>query len=447
MKKLTDIICIFTAAALLLAGCNSGSGEEIDLSPDPIETEEERLTLDSLRKSNMNPFIMPGYGTEEYDYYSSMLTWGDECIPGKLYLQCTVNRNESAILLLSDIIFKEAAGLYSYQPWDRKMIYAVAVGEDGEEGDSLLKVDQETGQDTTLYHVDGEAIDFMINLGHYIYFSSGSRILYVNLYTDEVDLFVECEGEVTDLAYTLDSIAWAEGDGKYFLYDREEKEGVPINYDELFPFNELYYYIFRNCEDGTEQLYLVTAETDEEELIADNVTRVLYASVRLMYAQVGNDRIISVNNRDGNIETVYYAQTEDTELLSVSVIMDEPTENVYVSGLFLREGQDIVRADLDATETKTLFRLENGLAEDSYGGRELYGCQFAENSLDMLMRIENELDMDKFYICEDCDRDYCIWADKDRNWFWYHPHSGENEDVEVTMVSGCAYITQKEQLQ
>lgn len=442
MKKLTDIICIF-AAALLLAGCNSGSGEEIDLSPDPIETEEERLTLDSLRKSEMNPFIMPQYGTEEYDYYSSMLSWGDPCIPGKLYLQCTVNRNESAILLLSDIDFREETGMYNFQPWDRKKIYAVAVGKDGEEGDSLMKVDQENGEETVLYHADGEEIRFMMNQGYYIYFSSGSRILYVNIYTDEVETLAECEGEVTDLAYTLNSIAWADGDGKYFLYDQEKEEGVPIDYDELFPFNELYHYYFRDGEDGISTLYLVTEKTGEEELIEDNITVVLYASVRLIYAQVGNDRIISVNNRNGDMETVYYAQTEDMELLNASVIMDEPTENVYVSGLFVREEQDIVRVDLDTMETKTLFRLENGLAEDNYGGHELYGCLFAENSLDVLMRIENELDMDKFYICEDCDRDYCIWEDKDLNWFWYHPHSGENEEVEVTMVSECAYITQK----
>ena len=443
MKKLTGIICIFAAAALLLTGCSGSSGEEIDLSPDPIETDNDRLTLDSLRKSWMHPFIMPQYGTEEYDYYSSLLSWGDECVPGKLYLQCAVSSTESAILLLSDIVFREEAGMYSFQPWDRLMIYAAAAGGDG---DSLMRVDQETGQETVLYHADGEAIRFMMKQGYYIYFSSGSSILYVNLYTDEVELLAECEGEVSDLAYTLDSIAWADGSGNYFLYDYESEEGVPIDYEELFPFNELYYYFFRDGEDGTSTLYLVTDETGEEELIQDNITVLLYASVRLIYAQVGKDRIISVNNRNGDIETVYYAQTEDMELIHAAVIMDEPTENVYVSGLYVREGQEIVRVDLETLEAETLFTLENGLMEDNYGGHEFYSSDFAKHSLTMLSSRENEYDMEKFYICEECD-DYCLWADADQNWFWYHPHSGVNEEVTVVMDGGYGYITQKEQLQ
>lgn len=442
MKKLTDIICIFTSAALLLAGCNNNSGEEIDLSPIPIETDNDRLTLDSLRKSEMTPFIMPQYGTEEYDYYSSLLTWGDPCIPGRLYLQCMVNRNESAILLLTNIAFREEMGIYSYQPWDRKMIYAVAAGENG---DRLMKVDQETGKATLLYYAKAEAIRFMMELDDcYIYFSSGSRILYLNIYTDEVMTLAECEGEVSDLAYTHDSIAWADGNGNYFLYDREKEEGVPVDYDELFPFYEQYYYTFRDGGDGISTLYLVTDKTGEEELIADNITVVLYATVSLMYAQVGNDRIISVNGTEGGIETVYRARTEDMELINIDVRTDENSGESYAKRLFVREEREIVQVDLETFEAETLFTLENGLADANYGEREFYSFDFAEHSLTMLSANENEYDLDKFYICEECDGDYCLWVDSDRNWFWYHPHSRENEEVEVIEVRLYAYITQRD---
>lgn len=446
MKKLTGIICVIAAAVLLFTGCSTNNGEEIDLSPMPIETDEERLSLESLRKSEMNPFIMPQYGTEEYDYYSSLLSWGDECIPGKLYLECMVNRNDKAILLLSDTVFKEETGIYSFQPWDRKKIYAVAVSEDG---DSLMKVDQETGEETVLYHNQGESINHMVAnvfTPHEFYFNSGSRIIQLNIYTNEVTVLTELEGEVSDLDITLNSVAWADSDGNYFWYYYETGEIEQITYDELYPFNELYMYDFREREDNTYDLYLVTWETEEEELILENITGILYASVSLIYAQVGNEYIISVDKRGGDIETVYYAMTEDMELVHVSTQTDEDSGKEYASELYVREGEDIVRIDLDTLEAKTLFSLENGLFKVVYGGHDFYDSRFVEYSLEVLSRNESEYDhdLDKFYICGDCNGDYCLWADADRNWFWYHPHSGENERVEVAMASGYAFITKRD---
>lgn len=448
MKKLMCILVL----VLLLAGCkgNNNHGEEIDLAPDPIQTEEPaRLTLDSLRKSSMTPFIMPQYGTEDYDYYSSLLTWGDECIPGKLYLKCAVSRTEEAILLLSDLDFRIETGMYNFQPWDRRMIYAVAVGEDG---DSLVKVDQETGQDTTLYHVDGERIRFMLKDGN-IYFSSGSRILCLNIYTDEVETFAECEGEVSDLAATLGSIAWADGGGNYFLYDYEKGEGVPIDYEELFPFHERYYYFFRDQEDGISTLYLVTRETDEEELIEDNIKAVLYASVNQIYAQVGNEYItyvddtyaqvgneciIYVDNTYGNIETVYNAVTDDMELIGCAKKQPADFEDRWL--IYVREGDELVVLDSETQETSTLFRLENGLS-DLMNASIVTECQAASANFDYNF-IEGVSDQD-FYICGECADNNLpcfIWADKDKDWFWYHPHSGDNERIEVIPYGWSSYF-------
>ena len=422
---------------LLLAGCNNDNnnhGEEIDLAPDPIQTEEERLTLDSLRRSGMTPFIMPQYGTEDYEYYSSLLTWGDECIPGKLYLKCMVSRTEEAILLLSDLDFRIETGMYNFQPWDRLMIYAVAVGEDG---DSLVKVDQEMGQDTTLYHADGERIRFMIG-GSKIYFSSGSRILDLNIYTNEVETFAECEGEVSDLAATLDSIAWADGNGNYFLYDYEKKEGVPIDYEELFPFRERYYYFFRDKEDGISTLYLVTRETDEEELIEDNIKAVLYASVNQIYAQVGNECIIYVDNTYGNVETVYNAVTDDMELFGCAEKQSAGSEDGWL--IYVREGDELVMLDSETHEVSTLFQLENGLSDFMNASIVTeYQAASADFNYDFIEGVSYE----DFYICDECADNYLhylIWADKDKDWFWYHPHSGENERIEVIPYGWFSYF-------
>lgn len=443
MNMRTGIICIITA--LLFSGCSTGSGEEIDLSPMPIETEEARLTLDSLRRSDMTPFIMPQYGTESYEYYSSLLSWGDECIPGNLYLLCKVSRTEEAILLLSDTVFKEETGMYNFLPWDRKQIYAVTAEESG---DTLMKVDQETGQETVLYHADGERINYMIAEEYKpydFYFSSGSRVMQLNIYTDEVTVFAECENEVSDLTFTLDSVAWADG-GNYFLYDYEKGEGAAIAYEELHPFCEVYAYHFRK-RDEVNDLYMETLETGEEELILENITRLRYTDVTSgqttyfnVFAQVGQEYIISVNMRYGDIETVYYAVSDDMELIHASTKIAKTSGDEYVHRIYVREGDEVVSIDPETLEAETLFKLENGLMEDSYGGHEFYGSRFVEYSLEFLGGNEGEYDLDKFYICGECDGDYCLWADMDYNWFWYHPHSGENEAVEVTMVSGDACI-------
>lgn len=439
MKMKTGIIGMITA--LLLTGCSTNSGEEIDLAPMPIETEEPRLTLNSFRRSEMTPFIMPQYGTEDYDYYSSLLSWGDECVPGKLYLLCRVSQTEEAILLLSDTVFKVETGMYNFLPWERKQIYAVTAEESG---DTLMKVDQETGQETVLYHAEGERIDHMAAdsfTPHDFYFTSGNKVMQLNIYTDEVTELTEIEGEFSDLELALNSVAWVDGEGNYFQYYYETGEVVETTYEELHPFGEGYWYYFidRDGEPDVCDLYLANWETGEEELIMENITSMLYASVSLIYAQVGTDSIISVNNENGDIETVYYAKTDDMELVHVSAKID----GEYADELYVREGEEIVRIDLDTLEAETLFSLENGLMKVVYGGYVFHDSNFVEYSLEVLDSNEFGYDMDKFYICGECDGDYCLWADKDRNWFWYHPHSGENEGVEVSTVTGYAFITQR----
>ena len=431
------------AAALLLAGCNNNGGEEIDLAPFPMETEDTRVSLDELRKSNMTPFIMPQEGTEEYEYYSSLLTWGDDCVPGQLYLLSSVSNTEKAILKLSDTVFRIETGLVNVQPIDRRKIYAVAVT-DG--GDRLMKIDQETGQETVLYNADGRTIDCMtapsylsgystLREGDYLYFSDGGNIMRFNFFTEEIMTLVENETRLQELTLRNYDLAWQDIDGAYYVYNTGTGEVRPTTYEELYPFSDDYSYDFRAREDEPEiyDLYLLTRETFEEELIVENITNIRYATtdVLMRYAQVGNEYIISINNTYGDIETVYTAATDDMELLSVPTRWNEVTEDILLGGIYVREENEIVRVDGETLEASTLFTLENGLSE--------FNCSpFAQDNRSRFVYFFDEdddsMDIDSYYICGECsgdDLNYCVWADKDGNWFWYHPHSGENEEIEV----------------
>ena len=76
----------------------------------------------------------------------------------------------------------------------------------------------------------------------------------------------------------------------------------------------------------------------------------------------------------------------------------------------------------DSFEAEVLFELENGLSKMNF-------YPYAESQLAYGF-LEDE-DTSDFYICEECSlkENYFIWADNDMNWFWYHPHSGENEPI------------------
>ena len=427
------------AAAVLFCGCNNKSGEEIDLAPFPIETENTRASLDELRRSAMTPFIMPKEDNEEYQYYSSLLTWGDDCVPGQLYLLSKVDSSSEAILKISDRSFRIETGLVNIQPNDRLKIYAVAITD---EGDCLLKIDQETGEETVLYSASGRTIEYMASAGDlyflsslhehpYLYFSDGSSIMQFNFYTEEI--ITVAEAQVQYLTVSGGELVWQDKEGEYYQYDDETGENLPTTYNR---FNDKYFYDFHPREDDPEKydLYLVTKETCDEELIQENITNILYAFTNVIttYAQVGNEYIISVNNTDGDIETVYNAVTDDMELIGAATRSQAASQNMQLEGIYVRDGQEVVRVDGETLEAGTLFPLENGLSQFEHS-------PFAQDNRSMFVYLYDQddtgLNPEDFYICEECDGNdltYCVWADKDGNWFWYHPHSGDNEEIEVT---------------
>lgn len=436
--------CLAFVLALLLTACSSG-GEDIDLAPFPMETEDTRASLDQLRRSSMDPFIMPYADTEEYEYYSSLLTWGDDCVPGQLYLLSRISNSDEAILKISDRAFRIEAGLVNVQPFDRPMIYAVAIT-DG--GDCLMKIDQETGQETALYSAEGKAIEHMtvssylsrhssLKDGDYLYFSDGENIMRLDFFSEEITVLAVCEGGVQELMLYKGQPAWQDADGAYYLYSAETGESVPVTYEDLHPFSDTYYYTILAREDDPEiyDLYLQILDTTEKELILENITKTLYSftvsgqkDVLTLYVQVGNECIVSANQSSGEIKTVYESVTGDMELLDIATRGVAVPDNRQLEGVYVRDGDDVVRVDGVTFEAGTLFHLENGMSgfHDDFSVRENRTMLYADST----WRDDDR----EYYICGECDSNdlpFFIWADKDGSWFWYHSHSGVNEEIEL----------------
>lgn len=437
------------ALALLLTGCNNDSDwdGDIDLAPYPDET---GVLVDGLRKANMTPFIMPQEGTKEYDYYNGLLRTEEFCFPGRLYLQGSTDEGE-IIIRLSNTVLREGTGLLQAQPGERKLIFAVAMTEDG---DSLLKVDKETGQETVLYRTEGGIISRMAEsrYGKYICFTAGKKVLLLNTCTDEVELIGECEGTIYALKSSYSSFSWTDSTGKSFSYSLEPEESDTTT-DKL-------YCDFRPRDDRREifDLYLCTPETGEEELLLENITKIVYpmtlsteSNTYTDFVQVENKYIASVNRKNGYVETVYHAVSGDMELLGAASKTDESSGEEFVNGIFVREEDQVIWVDVRSFAATPQFRLENGLMESDLGTfeYEFYPAPFAQLSKETLMHTGLDIDFDfsRFYICDECDSDYCIWADRNGDYYWYHPHSGENEEIEFTVATALLifpFISQRD---
>ena len=212
-------------------------------------------------------------------------------------------------------------------------------------------------------------------------------------------------------------------------------------------------------------LYRVNNATDERELIlADITNHITYDDDIIAYLEVdkielgtGTDApyIASFNKETGEINTIYTAKSNDMELF-----------NWYYTqsgDLLIKDGDKIRRIDTDTLKATTLFRLSNGMFA-SYPEQfaslkqryKLISGNEVESDLERLQRFFPDDDLSDYYICDQCkgSDEFCIWEDQDENWFWYHPHSRDNEPIIVDderydrtpdgFVCYCNYVTRAE---
>ena len=520
MKNAVRFVFLTAAltAALLLGGCKGSSGD-IDLVPEPDFTTENDMETEeviSLDRRILTPFIMPQQGTEEYLYYSSKID-GD-CVPGYLYLK---NSAEDTFLLLTSYEFDEKDGLYQYVREEKgyvnwRYVYGVAKLPDGEK---ILAVDKVTGTYSIVYTPSSGSVEMMTASERHgddsgrLFFKDGDSVIALMPESDETVVCAKSESGVTDIkgeAFIYERIKtdgvsesdayvckecgseyftiWADGEGQYYWYHVHSGVSEPIDFQYLYYpfycFNDL---IFSGSitegasaydwEDwgawGQWKLYARSRENGERTLLMDNV---IYRYINFVNhislfiaLQDGVERLMTIDERTGELETVYEFQGSDVQIMDCSyehygdeyedsgfsfahsflfcdgkniVKLNGNTlkaETAYTSrqaGLefldrytysdawLLRDGNVLINLYGDGLEAEELFTLENGLSKMNF-------YPYAESQLAYGF-LEDE-DTSDFYICEECSlkENYFIWADNDMNWFWYHPHSGENEPIIV----------------
>ncbi|MCH5200168.1 MAG: hypothetical protein J1F60_04325 [Oscillospiraceae bacterium] len=217
------------------------------------------------------------------------------------------------------------------------------------------------------------------------------------------------------------------------------------------------------------KLYYKNGETGESTLLYEHVKKGAFYK-DISYAVVDDEQtpfMIAYNNEnksenDIGLVTAYTAQYGELEILGfIDAVKNDEGEWEDISEILghtmmiIRDGDHILRSFCNdkKPQFEELFILENGIYDydqpqsvykeayhfvrtPSFAKENLYFLKngsLIEYTEEMLMEYFGHT-LDEFYICPDCGDgyEYFIWADKDRNWFWYHPESGINEPIELT---------------
>ena len=212
------------------------------------------------------------------------------------------------------------------------------------------------------------------------------------------------------------------------------------------------------------KLYLKDGATDESTLLYEHVKvgSAFYNNINFSVVDDAQQDFMIVHETGStDISVAYTAQYGELEILGcIDLVKDDDgswqdiSEQWGQTLLVIRDGDCILRSFCKDMEPQfeELFVMENGIYDYDQpqsiykeAFHRVYTASFAKDNFFFLrdgyiMDYTDEMMMeyfghtlDDFYICPDCGYgyEYFIWADKDRNWFWYHPESGENEPIEV----------------
>lgn len=124
-----------------------------------------------------------------------------------------------------------------------------------------------------------------------------------------------------------------------------------------------------------------------------------------VYVVTEENEIIEVSKTDGSYKTVYTAKHG-----SIDCISDIACLNRYV---YFNDGNYIIELDPLTNECTEKLKSDKGIY-DIYSGGDVF-----------------KLNDSSFY-CDTClERDdYFIWQDNDKNFYWHHPETGEDEPIE-----------------
>lgn len=151
----------------------------------------------------------------------------------------------------------------------------------------------------------------------------------------------------------------------------------------------------------------------------------LYQDNEYVWAFTEDNELLKVNKSSADYETLYTAQYGDIGKFVVSDLVREKKVLYFIDG-----ANDAVIYDTDS-DTYDILHNDNGITDLYWAG---YQEECSKNGKDT-------------YICEECNAEgnYVIWGDNDGNYFWYHPHSGENEPLKIEEDAADKYFIKAEQ--
>lgn len=187
------------------------------------------------------------------------------------------------------------------------------------------------------------------------------------------------------------------GNWSCFVAPDPEEDPDNVEYYESYDCTPGYLYFKKSVYGEVKPLFEKHLKTEDFVEIKNKV-----------YVITDDDELVRVNKEDCSYETIYKAQYGS---IDIKVIGREEPDSKY---LYFDDGNYIVRLNTSNEKCEIVTKSDNGISK-IYGG--------GEGSFD---------DAEGCFFCNICgdSEEFFVWADKDENFYWYHPETGKNEKVE-----------------
>ncbi len=136
-------------------------------------------------------------------------------------------------------------------------------------------------------------------------------------------------------------------------------------------------------------------------------------------------RLIAADKVSGQVIDVYTCTENEIEMFT-NASSNKSQGTVHgTEYIFFKDGGRLVFVDSAAAKAQVV-ESENGISDIKVGKT------FAEERVQIGVRSP--------YYCEECDISGLLWADDSGQYYWYHPHLGENQPVDYAALYDPLYL-------
>lgn len=187
----------------------------------------------------------------------------------------------------------------------------------------------------------------------------------------------------------------------------------------------VYLYQERNLDPEKSRLLLLVEERVDREI---GLYQEYFSSTEKRYVYcVSEDkkRLIAADKVSGQTTDVYTCTENVIEMFTNSSSHQSKGAVPGTEYIFFKDGGRLVFVDSTAAQAQVV-ESENGISDINAGKT------FAKE--------REQLGVRSPYYCEECDITGVLWADGSGQYYWYHPHLGENQPVDYTDLYDPLYL-------